>query len=86
MTDFAAQLDELIELCRRLDLEVRKDLLGGTGGGLCSVHGRRVLFIDLDADVATRLDGCLAAFATLPEVDSIFITPALRERIDRLRQ
>lgn len=86
MADFTAQLDEFIELCRRLGLEVRKEQLGGTGGGLCSVHGRRVLFIDLDADVATRLDRCLAALATVPEVDSIFITPALRERIDRLRQ
>ncbi len=81
----SGQLDAVIGLCGRLDIEVRLEHLGGGGGGLCTLRGRRVLFMDLDADAATRLDGCLAALATVPEVDSMYVAPRLREGIEKKR-
>ena len=80
------QFDKLLEVFERLGIEVRWERLGGgSGGGLCRVRGQQVLFIDLDADAATRMEQCLAALINLPEAESLYLPPALRERIDRIR-
>jgi hypothetical protein len=44
------------------------------------------LFLDVDADVATQLSCGVSALAEIPEVDGIFLVPALRDQIDRLRE
>jgi len=85
MTDPIAQIDALTEVLGRLGIEIRSEFLGGAGGGLCRVHGRRVLFLDLDTDSATRLECCLSALASVPEAESIYISPVLREQIERIR-
>jgi hypothetical protein len=84
--DAAAQLDAIVETFERLGIEVRKEQLGGGGGGLCRLRDRRVLFIDLDADAATQLDRSVAALAKVPEVDALYLSPELRERIDACRR
>jgi hypothetical protein len=78
-------LDNILDLAERLGIEVRRAALGGEGGGLCTLKGRRVLFIDQSADVATQCERCLADLACLPEIDSTFIRPDLREQFDRRR-
>ncbi len=83
--DAIAQFDTVLELFGRLGIDVRQEHLGGGGGGLCRLHGRRVVFIDLDADMATRLQESLRALAALSELESVYITPALRELVDRVR-
>lgn len=84
--DTTAQFDAVVDLLGRLGVDVRQERLGGTCGGLCEVHGRRVVFVDLDADAATRLEWCVRALASLPELDSIYVTPALRDLIERVRE
>lgn len=83
--DATAQLDTIVRLFEQLGVEVRQERLGGSGGGLCRIRGRRAVFIDLDADVATRLDRSIEALATVPEAATVYISPELRERIDRFR-
>lgn len=78
-------LDDLLELAQRLGIEIRWAALGGEGGGLCTMKGRQVLFIDQSADVATQCERCLADLASLPEIDTTFIQPKLREQLDRWR-
>ncbi len=80
------QLESLLDLLIRLGVEVRREKLGGSGGGLCRLRGRRVFFLDLDLDRAGRLEACVAAVAVLPEVDALYLTPALREQVDRARR
>ena len=60
--------------------------LGGEGGGLCTLRDKRVLFVDIDADVATRVERCLTALAEVPTVDSLYVMPALREQIEQRRK
>lgn len=79
-----SQLDMLLEAMGRLGIKVRRERLGG-GGGLCSIRGERVLFVDLDADAATRMETCLRAAASMPETDRVYLPPSVREAIDRLR-
>ena len=82
----AGHLEVAVELLTRLGVAVRYEHLGGAGGGLCTIRGDRVAFVDLDADVATRLERSVAALASCPEVDSLYVPPLLREQIDRARQ
>ena len=83
--DVASQFDMIVELFDRLGVEVRQERLGGSGGNLCHVRGEAVMFVDLEADVATRADRCLEALASLPQIDTVFVPPELRERIESYR-
>lgn len=84
--DLGARLETLLTLAEAMDIDVRAEFMGGTGGGLCRLRGRRILFVDTAADVATRYDRTLAALATLPEVDDHFIVPEVRRDLERQRQ
>lgn len=75
--------DEAIECLRSLEVVIRLEHLGGSGGGSCTIKSRRVLFVDLDADNQAQLDSCLATLKNLPEADTIFLSPALREQLER---
>jgi len=84
VVDATAQFHAVLELLGRLDIEVRHEHFGGGGGGLCEVHGRRIVFVDLDADAATRLERCVLALSSLPEFDTVYVPPVLRELIERI--
>ena len=77
------QLDAVLELLVSLGVEVRRE--EGSGGGLCRVRGRTMMFDDLAADPATRLQRCIEALASIPEVDRVYVMPAIREAIERVR-
>jgi hypothetical protein len=79
------RLSALLEAAEALGIEVRFEELGGTGGGLCVLKGRRVLFVDQGSDAATRYDRAVRELAQLPEIDTIFIRPDVREDLDRAR-
>jgi len=51
-----SQLDENIELARQQGYHVRFDWFGGTGGGVCQVNGKKVLFIDLALSTIEQLE------------------------------
>ena len=82
--DTPTQFESAIQLFDRIGVEVRRDHLGGSGGGLCVVQGRRIVLIDLDVDLETRLECCLRALAECPELEGLYVPPALRQRIERL--
>src|SRR5262245_13719701 len=79
------QLDALIEAAEAIGLTVRREPLGGSGGGLCMLKGRRVLFVDTLADAETRYERVLAALAPLRELDATYLRPDVREEIERMR-
>ena len=83
--DLGAKLEALLELAEQLDISVRREPLGGEGGGLCHLRGRRVLFVDIQADLQTRFEKTVAALAELPEVDQHYVLPELREELDKHR-
>lgn len=79
------RLEALLTLAEQIGLEVRAEFMGGDGGGLCQLKGRRILFVDTSADVATRYERTLAAIADLPEVDDHYLVPEVRRDIDHQR-
>ena len=75
----------MLELLTKLGVETRREHLGGEGGGLCRLRGKPVVFVDLDADVGTQLSRCVEALAGMPEIDTMYLPPALREQVEALR-
>ena len=84
--DLAARLEALCELAEEFGIEVRAEPMGGDGGGLCELRGRRVLFVDTAADLATRYDHTLAALAPLTELDQRYLVPEMRHDLERQRK
>lgn len=84
--ELAARLEALCELAEQVGIEIRAEPMGGDGGGLCELRGRRVLFIDTAADLADRYDHTLAALAPLTELDQRYLVPELRHDLERQRE
>lgn len=83
--DQGERLEILLTLAEELGIDVRAEPMGGEGGGMCQLKGRRVLFVDTAADLATRYDRTLVAMAGIPELDQRFILPEIRQDIERQR-
>ena len=83
--DLGSRLEVLLNLAEQIGIEVRAEPMGGDGGGLCLLKGRRVLFVDTSADLATRYDRTLAGLAPLLELDGHFIVPEVRQDLDHQR-
>lgn len=75
------ELDEILRLLRSLEIDVRFEHVGGRGGGLCGVGKQRVFFVDLDADSASKFERAVDALRELPDWDTHYLSPALRERL-----
>ncbi len=71
---------ELLRCARDAGIEVRHAPLGGAGGGLAVLRGKRQLFIDTDADPEDQLDRTVAALA---KVDAVMSGP-LRDDVRQL--
>jgi hypothetical protein len=78
------RLNILLEAVEGLGIDVRREALGG-GGGLCTLRGRRVLFLDTAGDPLISYETTLAAVCTLTGLDTVHLPPALREDLDRAR-
>ena len=74
--------DELLLLAERLGITVRHAKLGGNGGGLAKVRGRRFLFVDLDADAADQLEQTAKGMAKVEGLEGIFVRPDVRELLE----
>lgn len=84
--DLSGRLEVLLQLAEQIGIEVRAEPMGGEGGGLCSLKGRRVLFVDTAADLATRYDRSLAGMSRLPELEECFIVPEVRQDLEHQRR
>jgi hypothetical protein len=83
--DLQSRFDALLALATEIGLTIRREPLGGEGGGYCMLRGRAVLFVDTMADLETRYERTLAALAPLPEVDRRYLPPEVREDLERQR-
>jgi hypothetical protein len=84
--DLGSRLEVLLTLADEIGLDVRAEAMGGEGGGLCVLKGRRVLFVDTSADLATRYERTLAGMAKLPDLDGRFVMPEVRRDLDEQRE
>jgi len=78
-------MSELLDLAERLQIEVRHECLQGRSAGLCTLHGRKVLFIDSDASYADQIDQTASAIASVGPLDDFYLLPQIRQLLDKYR-
>lgn len=76
----SSTFQELLRCAREVGIEVRSVCLGGNGGGLANVKGRRQLFIDTEADPEVQVERTVSALRRVPEMAQV----AMREDVARL--
>lgn len=76
-------LEQLIELLESAKVQVRKESLGGSGGGLCNIKGQNIFFVDIEAPLGDVAAKCAEAVGQFVDIDSIYIKPAVREFIEK---
>lgn len=74
-------IDELIMLLENKGVIIRSEPLG-SGGGLCSVKGKYVFFIDTQAPSAETAVLCAEAVLKTVDIEQVFIKPEIRDFIE----
>ena len=72
-------LEAAVDLARRAGYQVRQEWLGGSGGGGCTLKGRRILFVDLALGPMDQLEHALNALRHDPEAARLPMPHPLRE-------
>ena len=71
-------LDELLALLEGDGVQIRKEAMGGGGGGLCAVKGERIFFLDTDSPSADTSVLCAQAIAKLVDIEAVYVRPEIR--------
>lgn len=76
-----ALVQELLELAARLDIEVRREVLGDAempaSSGLVRIHGRPILYLDTRATDQEILEVFARELAAFP-IEGLYLKPAVR--------
>lgn len=77
--DDTAILEDLVYILEKNGVRIRREAMGGAGGGLCAVSGKEVCFVDTEAATINNAARCAEAVNKLIDVESIYIRPLVRE-------
>jgi hypothetical protein len=61
---------------------IRNEPLGGSGGGLCTIKGQQIFFVDTQAPSAVSAAICAEAVPKVVDVEQIYIKPQIRQFIE----
>ncbi len=76
-------LEELLILLDGNGVIIRNEPLGGSGGGLCTVKGEQIFFVDTQAASAEVAALCAEAASKVVDIEKIYIKPEVRRFIER---
>jgi len=74
--------NELLSLLESSGVAVRKEPLGGNGGGLCLYKGKYVFFLDTNAPVSETNEAAAKAVKRSVDVEAIYLRPRIRDYIE----
>jgi hypothetical protein len=75
-------LEELLALLESNGVIIRNEPLGGSGGGLCTIKGRQILFVDTQAPSIVMAAVCAEAVPKVADIEQIYIKPQVRQFIE----
>ena len=75
-------LEELLAILEANGVTVRSEALGGNGGGLCSIKGSYIFFVDTQAPSAETASLCAEAVCRLVDIEAVYIKPEIRAFIE----
>jgi hypothetical protein len=71
-------LDELMTLLSTTELDIRSEPLGGSGGGLCCLKEKYILFLDSQSPAMETAALCAKALWKTVKIENIYLKPELR--------
>ena len=76
-------LEDLLAILETNGVAIRHERLGGSGGGLCSMKGHRIFFIDSDAPAIETAALCAQTVAEMVDVEQLYLRPQVRRFISQ---
>jgi len=77
-----AILEELLAILEANGVTIRNEPLGGSCGGLCTVKGKHIFFVDTQAPVTEIAALSATAVAKLVDIEKLYIKPQVRQFIE----
>ena len=75
--------EELVALLEQYGVEIRREAMGGGGGGLCVIKGKKIFFVDTECPIAEMTAICSRAVNELLDIDSVYIRPQVRQVLEK---
>ena len=75
-------LEEMLTLLEAGGVIIRREPLGGSGGGLCAIKGQHIFFFDTQASSTDVAAICAEAIPQFVDVETIYIKPEVRQFIE----
>ncbi|MHC4122844.1 MAG: hypothetical protein ACYSSI_04660 [Planctomycetota bacterium] len=75
-------LEELLGLLEVEGIKVRREPLGGGGGGFCAIKGERTFFVDTQSTATETAVLCAKAITKVADVENIYLRPEIRQFIE----
>lgn len=75
-------LQELVALLEAGGVTIRSEPLGGSGGGLCTIKGKHIFFLDTEAPSISTAVLCAEAVPKVADIEQIYIKPQIRQFIE----
>jgi len=75
-------LEELLSLLEANNVTIRTEALGGSGGGLCTVKGQLIFFVDTQAQSVDMAAVCAEAVSKVLDIEKLYIKPEVRQFIE----
>lgn len=75
-------MQEVLALLETNGVTIRSEPLGGSGGGLCTVKGKPIFFLDTEAPSIVAAALCAEAVPKVADVEQIYIKPQVRQFIE----
>jgi hypothetical protein len=75
-------LDELLELLEANGVTIRHEPLGGGAGGLCTIKGQHIFFVDTQSSSADVAAAAAEAARKAVDIEKVYMRPEIREFIE----
>ena len=76
-------IEDLVALLEQNGVSIRRQAMGGGGGGLCRIKGKEVFFVDTECPAPEMGAICSKAVNELLDIESIYIRPQVRQYLEK---
>jgi len=79
-------LEELLGLLETKGVTLRREPLGGSGGGLCTIKNEEIFFVDTQAQSADVAALCAEAVSKIVDIEKVYIKPEVRQFVENQKK
>ena len=78
-------LRELLAILEKKGVAVRNEPLAGSGGGLCTLKGKNIFFVDTQASSGDNAANAAQAVNKIIDIESLYIKPQVRQFLENYK-